>query len=155
MSTPSVSVGEVAAGLRLWAKGSYAEEAAVELLVRSFGGRLAAMGWPWVRRCGRPGWFWLDTEAIWTDAGVLSGGERRLLSIVAALAGGQPVPDLGGALAGLDRAHLELVLAAFAHAAGSHEQSVMRFGRDETPVFAGPGPLVGWPEEPAGLDGAA
>ncbi len=46
-----------------------------------------------------------------------------VLDIAAALAGdGQPVA-LGEAVSGLDRKHLELVLAAIAHAAGSHEHS--------------------------------
>lgn len=140
------------AGLRAWARGSYAEEAAVELLARGFGGRFASTAWPWVRACDRPGWYWLDGEAIWTGSGCLSGGERRLLGLVAALAGGQPVPDLAASLAGLDRANLGLVLAAFAHAAGSHEHSVVRFGPDGL-VITEPGALVGWPESV--IEGAA
>ena len=100
------NVAVTIAGLRAWARGSYAEEAAVELLARSFGGRFASTGWPWVCACDRSGWFWLHAEAIWTGSGVLSGGERRLLNVVAALVGGQPLTDLGGTLAGLDRANL-------------------------------------------------
>jgi hypothetical protein len=132
------------AGLRAWARGAYAEEAAVELLARAFGGRFASAGWPWVRPCDRNGWFWLDPEAIWVGSRMLSGGERRLLSVVAALVGGQPLADLGGTLAGLDRRNLELVLAAFAHAAGSHEQSLMKM-TDAGPRFQRVEPLVDWP----------
>lgn len=133
------------AGLRAWARGSYAEEAAVELLARSFGGRFASTGWPWVRPCEHSGWFWLDPEGIWTGSGVLSGGERRLLNVVAALVGGQPLADLGGTLAGLDRTNLALVLAAFAHAGGSHEQTLMIMTDDDHAVFQTPGALVPWP----------
>jgi hypothetical protein len=54
--------------------------------------------------------------------GALSGGETRLLRIAASLLDGPPV-DLNGSLAGLDRQHCQLVLAAIAHASGSHEHS--------------------------------
>lgn len=131
-------------GLRAWSRGSYAEEAAVELLARAFGGRLASSGWPWVVPCDRNGWFWLDAEAIWTGAGMLSGGERRLLNVVAALVGGQPLADLGGTLAGLDRHNLGLVLAAFAHAGGSHEEQLLTM-TDDGPALERVGPLVDWP----------
>jgi hypothetical protein len=140
-------VGELAAtvaGLRAWARGSYAEEAAVELLARAFQGRFASPRWPWVKPCDRDGWFWLDPEAIWVGSRMLSGGERRLLGVVAALVGGQPLADLGGTLAGLDRHNLGLVLAAFAHAGGSHEQSLVRM-TDAGPAFQRVGPLVEWP----------
>lgn len=134
------------AGLRAWASGAYAEEAAVELLARAFAGRFASPVWPWVRRCDRPGWFWIDPDAIWTGAGALSGGERRLLSVVAALVGGQPLTDVGGVLAGMDRRNLALVLAAFAHAAGSHEHTAVTLREDQPPLFEELGPLVCWPE---------
>jgi energy-coupling factor transporter ATP-binding protein EcfA2 len=50
----------------------------------------------------------------------LSGGEQRLLRIVASLAGGAPV-SLADNVPGLDREVTDLVLAAIAHANGSHE----------------------------------
>jgi hypothetical protein len=138
------------AGLRAWARGSCAEEAAVELLARAFSGRFASTSWPWVKSCDRPGWFWLDPDAIWTGTGVLSGGERRMLNAIAALLGGQPLSDLGGTLAGLDRANLGLLLAAFAHAGGSHEHAMLILNDDGR--LAGidrPGALVAWPDVPA------
>lgn len=52
----------------------------------------------------------------------LSGGETRLLRIAASLLDGPPV-DLSRNLAGLDRLHIQLALAAVAHASGSHEHS--------------------------------
>ncbi|MBO0811931.1 MAG: hypothetical protein J2P23_07775 [Microlunatus sp.] len=133
------------AGLRSWARGAYAEEAAVELLARAFGGRFASASWPWIRPCDGTGWYWLDPDAIWTGSGALSGGERRLLNVVAALVGGQPIADLGGTLAGLDRRNQQLVLAAFAHAGGSHEHTVMIMAADGLPLWEQPGALVEWP----------
>lgn len=133
------------AGLRAWARGSYPEEAAVELLGRAFGGRFASPGWPWVRACEHAGWYWLDPEAIWTGTASLSSGERRMLNVVAALVGGQPLTDLGGTLTGLDRRNLVLVLAAFAHAAGSHEHSVLVMTGDDTAALERPGAVIEWP----------
>lgn len=57
-----------------------------------------------------------------SDFAALSGGETRLLRVAASLLDGTPV-DLYENLAGLDRDHITLVLAAIAHAAGSHEHS--------------------------------
>lgn len=47
------------ASLRAWARGSYGDEAAVELLIRSFGGRFALPGSPWVAPRARPDEYWL------------------------------------------------------------------------------------------------
>lgn len=101
--------------LRFWAAGMYNRTAAVELLIRAFDGRFAHPGNPWIQ----PGdeYHWLNAELIESNIGALSGGERRVLLIVAALADG----DLGDCVAGLDRENLSLVLAAIAHTGGSHE----------------------------------
>ncbi|MCB0912482.1 MAG: hypothetical protein KDB60_12785 [Propionibacteriaceae bacterium] len=45
----------VADGLRAWARGIYPLEAAVELLIRSCGGRFASSGMPWVQPGEEPG----------------------------------------------------------------------------------------------------
>lgn len=132
-------------GLRRWARGAYAEEAAVELLVRGFGGRFASTGCRWVRPCQRSGWFWLDGERLLNGTGALSGGERRVLAVAGALVSGLALPDLGDVLAGLDRAHLVLVLAALAHAGGSHEQVDARVDGGRL-VFRRLSPVVAWPE---------
>lgn len=114
------------AGLRAWAKGLYPLEAAVELLVRAFDGRFATPGNPWIQPCDQPGWWWLDTHELVDDnLGGVSGGERRLLLIAASLAGGAPV-SLADTLPGLDRDLTDLVLAALAHANGSHEHADIR-----------------------------
>ena len=110
-------------GLRRWAKGVYPLEAAVELLVRAFGGRFARVGYPWVAQGGGPDAYWLDVEQLTIEhTGVYSGGERRLLALAASLAGGEPV-NLYEEVPGLDRDLTALFLAAVAHANGSHDHS--------------------------------
>ena len=119
MTTTTVALH---AALHAWARGIYPTEAAVELLVRS---GLARPGDPWVKPGDDPGWWWLDFEALVAaleEGTYHSGGERRLLAIAASLGGHSPASfALGDAAPGLDRGHLALVLAAVAHAAGSHE----------------------------------
>lgn len=118
-------MSEVHEALRYWAKGLYPLEAGVELLIHAFDGRFANPWQPWVQQGDDPGWWWIDVDQMTEDNyGALSGGETRLLRIAASLLGGPPV-DLSRNLAGLDREHLQLVLAAVAHASGSHEHSPM------------------------------
>lgn len=113
--------------LRAWAEGIYTIEAAVELLIRCYGGRFASPGQSWIvapgedRRGNMRQGQWLDVDQLTEETtAVLSGGERRLLGIVASLAGGERV-DLSDAVSGLDRETFDLVLAALAHANGSHD----------------------------------
>jgi hypothetical protein len=79
----------VVAGLRRWAQGVPADEAAVELLV-SMSGRFTLSRCQWVRPCRRPGWFWLDPDELCQYPGRLSESERRVLALVVTLLGGQP-----------------------------------------------------------------
>ncbi len=74
---------------------------------------------------------WPDLDAA-LRAGTIGGSssQLRLLRAAASLADGQPV-DLGDLAAGVDRDGLALVLAAVAHAGGSHS--------DDLP------PLAPWP----------
>ncbi len=139
-------------GLRSWAKGLYPLEAAVELLVRAADGRFASAGYPWVQPGDEPGWWWLDPTAITDDNLIaLSGGEQRLLRIVASLADGPPV-DLGANLPGLDRDAMSLVLAAMAHANGSHEHADIRIDHERgVAVVGGRLPsLHPWPDNVQG-----
>ena len=71
--------------LRAWAKGSLPLEASIELLIRAFDGRFARTSQPWIRvePNGATG---LDDQFLASGLGELSGGERRVLSIVVALA---------------------------------------------------------------------
>ncbi len=67
-------------------------------------------------------------------------GQQRLLRAPESLADGQPV-DLGDLTGDLDRASLRLLLAALAHAAGSHDQQ-----DPDVPLSGDPlPPLVAWP----------
>jgi hypothetical protein len=73
------------------------------------------------------------------------GGQLRLLRAAASLADGQPL-DLADLTAGVDRVELTLLLAAVAHAAGSHEHH-LAVRNDDGPPHEGPplGPVVPWP----------
>jgi hypothetical protein len=134
MTTPD-SDPDVVASLRTWARGLYATEAAVELVARSHRGRFAQPGHPWIGT-DESGRCWLEPDQLTgpVTAG-LSGGERRLLAISASLAGGRPV-DLSDTLSGLDRDTVVLVLAAVAHASGSHEHADMVIDHDRGVGFA-------------------
>ncbi|MFL6116989.1 MAG: hypothetical protein ACJ786_37400 [Catenulispora sp.] len=133
--------------------GDYADEAAILLLI-NFGhwlpqlqsadlitvapevdgeGRWAQIAWP-------------DLEpALSTGLIVGSSGEVRVLRAAASIADGRPI-DLGDLAAGLDRRALTLLLAAIAHAAGSHDHRRLTYDGDG---IARPGdrlpPLVAWP----------
>ena len=128
--------------LRTWAAGSYADTAAVELLARAFGGRFAGAGHPWIGT-DTTGRTWLDGDALRAASG-LSGGERRVLALVAALIDAQPV-EIVDVVSGLDRQHLDLVLAALAHAGGSHEHAAVVIDPDGAAHLSRPGSLHPWP----------
>lgn len=134
-------------GLRAWAKGMYTTEAAAELLIRACNGRL--LRGPWIRTDqAEPGIVWLDTDRA-GDAAYLSGGELRVLRIAASLASSQFPVSLSDEIPGLGRGDLELVLAAVAHAGGSHEHSDVRIDA-EAGVFENRGQLPSlrpWPVE--------
>jgi hypothetical protein len=84
MATVGVSPA-VLQGLRWWALGAVSDQAAVELLARSFGGRFLRPEVAWVRPCRRPGWYWLDADALTEHAATLSDGPQRQVLLLAAL----------------------------------------------------------------------
>ena len=134
---------EIAARLHDWARGSLPMTAGVELMLRAFGGRFACGSWPWI--VAEPdGRVWVDARSLREDTGAMSGGERRILAVVAALIDETPV-DVVDVITGVDRANLHLVLAALAHAAGSHEHADIVVGTDGVAHLTRPGPLVAWP----------
>lgn len=140
-TTPEVAA--TYAGLRAWAKGIYHVEAAVELLIR---GRWAGPSRPWIQACdtwpGEPQMWFVDWEVLEQEMGVLSGGEQRYLRIASLI--GRDQLDV----AGIDREHVDLILAAIAHAAGTHEGSVATFNPDgRITGFTQPGTLHAWPKE--------
>ena len=149
----------VANDLRSWAKGLYPLEAGVEVLIRAFGGRFAQPGHSWIRQGEAAGW-WVDEREL-CDANLeaLSGGEQRVLRLVAALLGGHPV-SLYETVPGLDRGVMDLILAALAHANGSHEHNGRpvpdpngRYRSSNGARFSLPrlGSLHPWPELEVGL----
>ena len=101
--------------LRYWARGSTTTEAAVELLIRAFGGRFASDSRPWVIP-GNYEQLWVNWDLVPEWTGGLSGGERRVLLFAASLGGGEPV-DLSD-VAGLDYELQDLLLDAIRHAGG-------------------------------------
>jgi hypothetical protein len=131
--------------LRQWAKGNYAYEAATELLIRAFHGRFTSPAWPWITPDRDHSHPWIDFHAIPDNIGMLSSGEQRLLLITASIAGEHPT-SLGDALTGLDRDTLDLILAAAAHAGGSHEHSEMTWGTNGRGTLTRAGTLHPWPD---------
>ncbi len=139
MTTP-----DTAAGLRDWARGMHTTTAAAELLIRAFGGRFAGAGQSWIKfdeSCDR---HWIDVDALWDGMGTLSGGERRVLTVVAALLDEEPI-NITDVVSGVDREHLALILAAFSHAGGSHEGSELVVSDGKAAVI-GLSALYPWPD---------
>lgn len=99
----------------------YTTEAGAELLIRGFGGRFAQTAYPWIQP-GEGGGYWIDLAAI-PDIGAYSSGERGFLLIAASIGSSELQVNLSDAVASLGREQLDLVLAAIAHAAGSHQHS--------------------------------
>lgn len=131
-------------GLRASARGIYASEAAAELLIRAFHGRFASPDWLWIHEGNRVGHYWLDPESLLAYSGGLSAGERRVLSVVAALASSGSLTDMGDVLTGVDRGNLHLILTAFAHAGGSHDQVEVTITHDGYSTTRLPA-LLAWP----------
>ena len=108
--------------LRSWAKGMYPLEAGVEVLIRAFNGRFAQPGHSWIRQGEAAGWWVDESELCDANLEALSGGEEKVLRLVAAMLGGHPVM-LYETGPGLDREVMDLILAALAHANRSHEHN--------------------------------
>lgn len=133
---------DIPAKVRAWAKGMYPLEAGVELLIRH--GIAIYQGAPWIEDLGDRAY--LDVDRLLAHSGAWSGGEQRIVRIAASLLGGPPV-DLGNELPGLDREGVELVLAAIAHASGSHEHAVLVADDMGSPTGYTVGPsLHPWPD---------
>ncbi|CCH86258.1 conserved protein of unknown function [Modestobacter italicus] len=136
------------------ALGDYSDEAAILLLITSG---------HWLPQLQHAGLITLDGnvdgEGLWAHIawpdldgalriGTITGrsSDHQVLRAAASIADGHPV-DLGDLATGLDRHALTLVLAAIAHAAGSHEPRSITHVPDGVPH---PGdrlpPLVPWPQ---------
>ena len=128
--------------LRAWASGSYPLEAATELLIRAFDGRFVEPGWPWIHPTTHG--HWIDFTAIPEQISGLSGGEQRLLRIASSIGATDATVNLGDCLTGVDRPTLQLVLAAVAHAAGSHRHREVTTNRNGTITLTTPGSPHPW-----------
>jgi len=106
--------------LRAWASGSSPLTAAVELLTRAFEGRFADPAQPWII-VEPTGYVWLDDQILHASLSWLSGGERRVLDAVCVLADPTSTRRIGllDTISGIDRPHLDLILTALTHAAGT------------------------------------
>lgn len=128
--------------MRDWARGVPTDEAGVEVLLRSGIAERHGLAAAWREEEG------LDVDALTRAAeGPMSGGERRIAAIALSLlsATSRPV-ELGEVLTGLDREATDLVLAACAHAAGSHRHRELL--HDDAGQFTGlrpAPPLHPWP----------
>ncbi|CCG04788.1 hypothetical protein [Blastococcus saxobsidens] len=136
------------------ALGDYSDEAAILLLITSG---------HWLPQLHHAGLITLDGnvdgDGLWAHIawpgldgavgiGTITGSssQRRVLQAAASIADGHPI-DLGDLAAGLDRRALTLVLAAIAHAAGSHEHHHITRDLDGAPHPGGRlPPLVPWPQ---------
>ena len=67
---------------------------------------------------------WMDRDALEEYAldNGLSGGERRVLWLIASLLGVVSAPPIGELLSGIDDRNVEVFLQAAAHLAGWHER---------------------------------
>ncbi len=115
-------MSEIEDAVRRWAQGVYPVEAGAELLIRQ--GKAIREKAPWLQEIGPEGgqrMVAIDTEMLWAKSGAWSGSEQRLVNIALSLLDSEFTVKLHNAVSGLDADHVELVLAAVAHAAGSHE----------------------------------
>src|SRR4051812_46621170 len=124
-----LDLDEVEVALLRAAVGDYAAEAAVLLLANDgyWPARLRAAGMITVEAEPVGGQLWARIEWAELDAVLVDGRlpgsrgeELAVLRVAVSLADGRPV-DLADVAVALDRRTLGLVLAALAHAAGSHD----------------------------------
>lgn len=124
------------------AYGRHALEAGVELLIRA--GRVHASA-SWIVEQSDD-FASVDVDDLLERSGPWSGGQQRIVRIAASLLEGPPV-NLYDDVAGIDREYLLLVLAAIAHANGSHEHSGLVYDEDGTPTgFTRLRSAFPWPE---------
>lgn len=129
--------------VRAWARGLYPLEAGAELLIRA---HRVYDGAPWVVDTDNPDRAYIDTEKLLYESGAWSGREQRLVRIAASLLDSDHTVDLHEDVSGLDRANLTLVLAAIAHAGGSHQHSGIERNSDGTSSVLLLDTLFPWPQ---------
>lgn len=161
-----VDPAKIVAGLRLWAAGFSADEAAVELLaaiareVPAVLDPAPVAGSPWLVPRPRPGVWSLDGAALGDAIDGFPSRMRSVVLVAAALATDGALVEVGVTLAGVPVEWLGPVFAALAHAAGCPDLWLVAaepglFGwLDPTPTTTA---LSAGPRHVAfdGLDGAA
>ncbi|WP_062516041.1 hypothetical protein [Demequina gelatinilytica] len=112
---------------RAWVRGVYASEAAVEMLARGPRPGMLDDSRPWIEANGN--WsvdlgddYDVITAPLLTTSAAWPTSERAYVDVAVSLLGGDPV-QLDEVLPRLTREHLEVVLAAMAHASGSHDHT--------------------------------
>lgn len=110
----------IVAGLREWAAGFSADEAAVELLaaIAVEVPTVLDTASPWLERCPRPGVWCLDGAALAEAVDSFPTRMRPVILVASALAVDGALVEVGVTLAGVPREWLGPVFAALAHAAG-------------------------------------
>lgn len=139
MTTTSSTLAE---RLRAWARGIPPVEAGVELLIRH--GVAIYDDAPWVHDDGERAW--LDVDALLDGSGAWSGGEKRIVRLAASLIG-QGRVNLSDDVTGNDRRTTALLLAAIAHANGSHQDGEVVFDDAGRPSTTRLGSLYPWPPD--------
>ncbi|ADB73456.1 hypothetical protein [Geodermatophilus obscurus] len=147
-----LDLDEVEVALLHAAVGDYAAEAAVLLLANDgyWLARLRTAGLITVEVEPVGGRLWARIEWVELEAGLAAGrlpGSREelaVLRVAASLADGRPV-DLADVAVALDRRTLGLVLAALAHAVGSHDHRAPAPAGHGSDTGERLGPLIAWP----------
>lgn len=141
-------MSELEDAVRRWAQGVYPVEAGAELLIRQ--GKAIRESAPWLQEIGPEGgqrMVAIDTEILWDKSGAWSGGEQRVVNIALSLLDSEFTVKLHNAVSGLDADHVELVLAAMAHAAGSHEARRPIIEGSKLSGYTEPVNAYPWPEQ--------
>lgn len=142
-------MSEIHQKVRAWAEGLYPVEAGTELLIRT--GFVISEQSPWIVAHGDRAR--IDVDELIRQSAAWSGGEQRMIRIAASLLSTEHPCNLNDDVPGLDREYATLVLAAIAHASGSHEHSGLTYDDNGQPDgFTRLTSLYPWPVDAADSD---
>jgi hypothetical protein len=128
---------ELVAGLRVWAAGYAADEAAVELLaaVADVVPSLLDPDGGWLVPCPRPGVWSIEGAALAEAVGWFPARLRPVITVAAALAVDGALVEVGTTLAAVPPPWLRSVFAALAHAAGCVSVQLVHLDHPEPGLF--------------------